>query len=68
MTISDLEKLERWELHGALWRLRSLSDTAAEVELCTCYGELVDEVRSEDPELLRYLARRPSSEDPAAER
>jgi hypothetical protein len=66
MAISDLEKLERWELHGAVWRLRSLSATEAEVELCTCYGELVDEVRSNDPELLRYLARRPSSEGPPA--
>jgi hypothetical protein len=66
MTISDLEKLERWELYGAIWRLRSLSATEAEVELCTCHGEPVDEVRSNDPELLRYLANRPSSEDPAA--
>ena len=32
------------------------------VELCTCHGEPVDELRSEDPELLRYLADRPTSE------
>lgn len=64
MTSSALEKLERWELYGAIWRLRSLDTDQAEVELCTCHGETVDEVRSSDPKLLRYLARRPSSEDP----
>lgn len=64
MTTSDLEKIQRWELHGAIWRVRSLSATEAEVELCTCYGEPVDEVRSSDPELLRYLADRPRSDDP----
>jgi hypothetical protein len=63
---SALEKLQRWELYGAIWRVRSLSADEARVELCTCHGETVDEVRSSDPALLRYLARRPSSEDPPA--
>jgi hypothetical protein len=32
------------------------------VELFTCDGELVEELRSDDPELLRYLADRPRSD------
>ena len=64
MAESALETLTRWERHGALWRTRSLDDRIAVVELCTCHGEAVDEVRSADPELLRYLAERPSSEEP----
>ena len=54
--------LERWEASGGLWRLRRLAPGGAEVALCTCHGEPVDELRSSDPELLAYLERRPSSE------
>ena len=52
-----MEALERWEAHGALWRVLTLTDRLAVVELCTCYGERVDTLRSGDPELLRYLRR-----------
>jgi hypothetical protein len=64
MTEAPLQILERWEAHGAVWRTRSLAEGQAIVDLLTCYGEPVDEVRSEDPELLRYLAGRRTSEDP----
>jgi hypothetical protein len=50
--------LERWEAHGATWRVLILSDKLAVVELCTCHGEPVDVLRSSDPALLRYLAGR----------
>jgi hypothetical protein len=60
-----LDVLARWEDHGAVWRVRSLTSTEAIVDLCACTGERVDELRSGDPELLRELARRPSSEAPA---
>lgn len=66
MSDTALEKLRRWEMNGALWRLGSIKAGEATVELCTCHGEQVDELRSEDPELLSYLADRPSSEHPAA--
>lgn len=61
-----LVTLERWELHGAAWRTKSLNDSEAVVELLTCFGEPAGEVRSSDPELLRYLGERPTSEDAAA--
>lgn len=54
--------LERWEQSGAIWRVRTLSGTEAVVDLCTCFGEPVEVLRSRDAELLRYLADRPSSE------
>jgi hypothetical protein len=65
MAEPPLQTLARWEDSGALWRTRSLAAEEAVVELCTCYGEPVEELRSGDPELLRYLAARPSSEAPA---
>jgi hypothetical protein len=67
MTTPPLEVLERWELHGAIWRLRGIEGAEAVVDLLTCHGEPVDQLRSGDPELLRYLGERPSSEEPAAE-
>lgn len=62
MAENPLQTLERWELHGAVWRTRSLGHGEAVVELLTCHGEPVDELRSSDSELLRYLADRPTSE------
>ena len=55
---SPLAVLERWEAHGATARVVVLSERVAVVELCTCHGELVDTLRSSDPELLRHLAER----------
>ncbi len=63
MAASPLLLLERWEQHGALWRVKSLSGHTAVVELCTCYGEPVEELVFDDPELARYLAARPSSSE-----
>ena len=65
MSLSPIEMLARWEHFGAVWRLKSLGRAGAVVELCTCSGEPVDELRSEDPELLRYLAERPRSDSDA---
>ena len=59
-----LRTLERWEDSGALWRTRALDGREAVVELCTCHGEVVELLRSGDPELLRYLSARRSSEAP----
>ena len=35
-----------------------LTETLAVVELCTCYGTPVDELRSSDPALIRFLSAR----------
>ncbi len=52
MTVEDLE---RWEDHGAVWRALEVSDQAAVVQLCTCYGEPVDVVRSDDAEVIAFV-------------
>ena len=54
--------LQRWEEYGAIWRTRSIADGEAVVALCACHGELIDQLRSRDPELLAYLAKRLSSD------
>jgi hypothetical protein len=50
-----VEDLERWTDNGAQWRPLEISDERAVVELCTCYGEAVDVVQSEAPELIAYV-------------
>lgn len=65
MSEPPLVTLSRWEAAGAHWRVRRLTGEEAEVELLSCMGEAVDQLRCCDRELLQYLARRPSSELPA---
>jgi hypothetical protein len=55
--------LDRWEEHGAVWRVATLTPERAQVDLCACTGEPVDRLESADPELIAYLRERPSSED-----
>jgi hypothetical protein len=51
----SLDDLKRWEENGATWRALEISDAGAVVELCTCYGEPVDVVRGEAPELIDFV-------------
>jgi hypothetical protein len=61
MTVDDLE---RWTDHGAIWKTLEVSDELAVVQLCTCYGEPVDVVESEKPELIAYVrAQRETTAD-----
>jgi formiminotetrahydrofolate cyclodeaminase len=47
--------LARWIEHGATWRIKDITDTEAVVELCSCSGDPIDELRSQDAAFLRYL-------------
>ena len=58
--------LERWGGSGGVWRVVAESPDEAEVELLSCDGEPMGRVRSADPDLLGYLARRGTSEEPDA--
>lgn len=60
---SPFATLQRWEEAGARWRLAWRTEDEVVVQLMSCLGEPVDELRSGDPELRAYLERRPSSED-----
>ncbi|WP_210493195.1 hypothetical protein [Patulibacter sp. SYSU D01012] len=64
MDDSPLQTLARWEDAGAAWRLVGRADGQAVVALCACTGETVDVLRSRDPALLGYLARRRDSATP----
>jgi hypothetical protein len=50
--------LERWVEHGADYRVVHLSDALAIVDLCTCHGEPVDRLESDDERLIGYLRER----------
>jgi hypothetical protein len=55
MKETPIDVLTRWEDHGAVWRAVHVSDSRAVVDLCTCTGEPVDRLESDDPELIRFL-------------
>jgi hypothetical protein len=58
---SPIEVLQRWEENGAEWRAVHLSDDLAVVDLCTCYGEPVDQFESADPKLIAWIRERGAS-------
>ena len=41
-----------------MWRTVHLSDAKAIVDLCTCHGEPVERLESDDPELIAFLHER----------
>jgi hypothetical protein len=55
MTALSIDALERWVLFGAYWRVVDLSDERAVVDLCTCTGELVERLESDDRALISYV-------------
>jgi hypothetical protein len=60
MSTLTIDALDRWVLFGAQWRIADLSGERAVVDLCTCTGELVERLESDDPALIRYLRSAPS--------
>jgi hypothetical protein len=49
------ETLENWTLSGGRWRIVSLSDERAVLDLCTCTGEPMERFESDDPAVIAYL-------------
>ena len=43
-----IEDLERWVLSGAHWRVVDISNEYAVVDMCTCVGEPMQRVESDD--------------------
>jgi hypothetical protein len=50
-----LENLESWTLSGGRWRVVSISDQQAVVDLCTCTGEPMERLESDDPTVIAHL-------------
>jgi hypothetical protein len=57
-----IKELEDWELNGAIWRAREVTDDHAVIELCSCFGEPMDLVESDAPELIEYVRSRPTDD------
>jgi hypothetical protein len=51
----DIDALKQWEDSGATWRAIEVTDQRAVVELCTCYGEPVDRLEGDAPELIEFV-------------
>lgn len=58
-----IDRLERWALFGAHWRVIELSPDRAVVDMCACTGELVERAESADAVLIEYLRAAPSDTD-----
>jgi hypothetical protein len=58
MGTNHTDALRRWEDHGAMWRAVHVSDARAIVDLCTCMGEPVDRIESDDPDLIAFVRER----------
>lgn len=58
MRRSTVRELEDWELNGAEWRPVEVRADRAVVDLCSCSGELMERVESEDPEFIDLVRSR----------
>jgi hypothetical protein len=54
-----IDRLERWVLFGAQWRVVEISSGHVVVDFCTCTGTLVERLKSDDPAVIRYLNTAP---------
>ncbi len=52
---ATVQELEDWRDNGAVWRPAELDDEHAVIDLCTCSGEPMERVRSDEPELIAYV-------------
>ena len=50
-----IDRLERWVLFGARWRVLEISSDHAVVEFCSCTGELVVRAATDDAGVIGYL-------------
>jgi hypothetical protein len=55
MRTVTVDELRRWEDNGATWRTVEVSEERAVLELCTCYGEPVDTVEGDAPDLIEFV-------------
>jgi hypothetical protein len=56
---TTIAELDDWERNGAVWRAVHVSRDQAVVDLCSCTGELMERVVSDDPELIAFVRAHP---------
>jgi hypothetical protein len=59
---ATIHELEDWELNGAVWRPAEVYSDRAVVDLCSCTGELMERVESEDPRFIEFVRARRDEE------
>jgi hypothetical protein len=52
---ATVAELEDWEQSGAVWQPVEIGPEWAVVDLCTCSGEPMDRVQSQDPEFIEFV-------------
>jgi hypothetical protein len=50
-----IAELEDWQLSGAKWRPVEFERGRVVIDMCSCTGERMDRVLSEDPELIEFV-------------
>ena len=55
MRVTTVAELEDWEQSGAVWQPVEITPERAVVDLCTCFGEPMDRVQSEDPLVIEFV-------------
>jgi hypothetical protein len=62
--MDQIERLERWQQFGAVWRVVAQRSGTVTISLCRCDGgEEVGQIVAHDAQLLAWLGDRTSSED-----
>ena len=52
---TTIAELEDWEESGATWSAVELDADRAVIDLCTCSGERMERVQSEDPQVIAFV-------------
>ena len=55
MRTGTIIELEDWEQGGAVWQPVKITAEQAIVDLCSCFGEPMDRVQSDDPEFIEFV-------------
>jgi hypothetical protein len=55
---ATVSELQDWERNGAVWEPAEIYAGRAVVDLCSCSGELMERVESEDPEFIEFVRAR----------
>jgi len=53
-----IDYLKQWEDHGAMWRVVEVTKEHAVVDLCTCSGEAVDQLETDDAAVIEFVRAR----------
>jgi hypothetical protein len=61
MRTVTIAELEDWERNGAVWRPVELQLDRVVIDMCSCTGERMDRVSSDDPALIEYVRSRDDS-------